>query len=81
MGSQANNIEETSTGCLNLAAPLFGLIICRTGKQYFLDVVFLGSVIPRKHRFPVLHMVRPKGGAAKFRYSVDVSSMFFDQDW
>ena len=29
------------------AAPLFDLTISRTGKQYFLDVVFLGSVIPR----------------------------------
>ena len=31
----------------------------------------------RKHRFPVLHIVRPKSEAAKFRHPVDVSSMFF----
>ena len=31
----------------------------------------------RKHRFPVLHMVRLKRGVAKFRHPVDVSSMFF----
>ena len=44
--SQVKNIEETSTVCLNLVAPLFGLTICRTGKRCFLNVVFLGSVIP-----------------------------------
>ena len=44
--SQVKNIEETSTGCLNPVAPLFSLTICRTGKRYFLNVVFLGSVIP-----------------------------------
>ena len=51
--SQVKNIEETSTGCLNLAAPLFGLTICRTGRRCFLNVVFLGSVIPG----PNLHCV------------------------
>ena len=44
--SQVKNIEETLTGFLNLVAPLFGLTICRTGKRCFLNVVFLGSVIP-----------------------------------
>ena len=44
--SQVKNIEATSTGCLNLVTPLFGLTICRTGKRCFLNVVFLGSVIP-----------------------------------
>ena len=29
---------------------------------------------------PVLHMVRPKSEAAKFRHPVDVSSMFFTWD-
>ena len=34
----------------------------------------------RKHRFPVLHIVRSKSGATKFRHPVDVSSMFFTWD-
>ena len=29
-----------------MVAPLFGLTICRMGKRCFLNVVFLGSVIP-----------------------------------
>ena len=53
--SQVKNIEETSTGCLNLVASLFGLTICRTGKRCFLNVVFLGSVIPG----PNPHCVKP----------------------
>ena len=36
----------------------------------------------RQHRFPVLHMIRPKSGTTKFRHPspVDVSSMFFTWD-